>query len=35
MFTVDEPTAEAIRRAFNENGELEAVVELRGLLHDM
>jgi hypothetical protein len=29
MFTVDEPTAEAIRRAFNESGELAAVVELR------
>jgi hypothetical protein len=29
MFTVDEPTAEAIRRAFHESGELAAVVELR------
>jgi hypothetical protein len=29
MFAVDEPTAEAIRRAFNEGGELSAVVELR------
>ena len=29
MFAVDEQTAEAIRRAFNENGELAAVVELR------
>ena len=29
MFVVDEPTAEAIRRAFNESGELAAVVELR------
>jgi hypothetical protein len=29
MFAVDEPTAEAIRRAFNESGELAAVVELR------
>jgi hypothetical protein len=29
MFTVDEATAEAIRRAFNEGGEFSAVVELR------
>ena len=29
MFAVDEATAEAIRRAFNERGELSAVVELR------
>lgn len=29
MFTVDEATAAAIRRAFNESGELAAVVELR------
>ena len=29
MFAVDEETAEAIRRAFNEGGELSAVVELR------
>jgi len=29
MFTVDEATAAAIRRAFNESGELSAVVELR------
>ena len=29
MFCVDEATAEAIRRAFNEDGELSAVVELR------
>jgi len=29
MFAVDEQTAEAIRRAFNESGELAAVVELR------
>jgi hypothetical protein len=29
MFTVDEATAEAIRRTFNESGELAAVVELR------
>jgi hypothetical protein len=29
MFVVDEPAAEAIRRAFNESGELAAVVELR------
>jgi hypothetical protein len=32
MFIVDEPAAEAIRRAFNESSELAAVVELRGLL---
>ncbi len=29
MFCVDETTAEAIRRAFNEDGELSAVIELR------
>ena len=29
MFAVDEPVAEAIRRALNERGELAAVVELR------
>ncbi len=29
MFVVDEPTAEAIRRAYLERGELSAVVELR------
>jgi hypothetical protein len=29
MFAVDEQTAEAIRRAFNESGELAAMVELR------
>jgi hypothetical protein len=29
MFAVDEDTAEAIRRAFNEDGEFSAVVELR------
>jgi hypothetical protein len=29
MFAVDEATAAAIRRAFNESGELAAVVELR------
>jgi len=29
MFCVDEPTAEAIRRVFHEDGELSAVVELR------
>jgi hypothetical protein len=29
MFAVDEPTAEAIRRAFHDSGELSAVVELR------
>jgi len=29
MFVVDEVTAEAIRRAWNEGGELSAVVELR------
>jgi hypothetical protein len=29
MFAVDEATAEAIRRAFNEDGEFSAVVELR------
>jgi len=29
MFCVDEATAEAIRRAFHEEGELSAVIELR------
>ena len=29
MFCVDEAAAEAIRRAFNDEGELSAVVELR------
>ena len=29
MFTVDEPTAEAIRRAVEDGGELSGVVELR------
>ena len=29
MFCVDEPTAEAIRRALDEKGELAAVTELR------
>ena len=29
MFAVDEATAEAIRHALNESGELAAVVELR------
>ena len=29
MFTVDEETAAAIRRAWDEDGELAAVVELR------
>ncbi len=29
MFMVDEATAEAIRRAYDEGGELSAVVELR------
>ena len=29
MFVVDEATAEAIRRALNDGGELSAVVELR------
>jgi len=29
MFCVDEATAEAIRRAFNEDGELSAVLVLR------
>jgi hypothetical protein len=32
MFVVDELAAEAIRRAFNESGELAAVVELRRYL---
>ncbi len=31
MFCVDEVTADAIRRAFHEEGELSAVVELRRL----
>ena len=29
MFVVDEPTAQAIRRAFDERGELAAIAELR------
>jgi hypothetical protein len=29
MFCVDEPTASAIRKAFEENGELSAAIELR------
>src|SRR3954465_2308916 len=29
MFVVDEPTAEAIRRAFDEGGELSGIVEFR------
>ncbi len=29
MFCVDEATAEAIRRAFHEKGELSAVIEVR------
>lgn len=29
MFTVDEATAAAIRRAYEEGGELSAIVELR------
>jgi hypothetical protein len=29
MFTVDEATAEAIRRAYEDGGELAGVVELR------
>jgi hypothetical protein len=29
MFTVDEPTAEAIRRAWHEGGELSAIVEFQ------
>ncbi len=29
MFCVDEETAESIRRAFHEEGELSAVIELR------
>src|SRR3954452_14907673 len=29
MFTVDEPTAEAIRRAYDEGGELSGIVEYR------
>src|SRR3954462_3018956 len=29
MFSVDEPTAEAIRRAYDEGGELSGIVEFR------
>ncbi|MFL5334253.1 MAG: hypothetical protein ACJ8H8_13950 [Geminicoccaceae bacterium] len=29
MFTVDEPAAEAIRRAYDEGGELSGIVEFR------
>jgi hypothetical protein len=29
MFTVDEPTAEAIRRAWHEGGELSAIVDFQ------
>ena len=29
MFTVDEPTVEAIRRAFDEGGELSGIVEFK------
>ena len=29
MFCVDEPTSEAIRRAFDEGGELSGIVELQ------
>jgi len=29
MFSVDEPTAAAIRRAFDDGGELAGVIELR------
>ncbi len=29
MFAVDEPTAQAIRLAFDQGGELSAIVELR------
>ena len=29
MFTVDQPRAEAIRRAYEDDGELAGVVELR------
>ena len=29
MFTVDEPTAEAIRRAYEEGGELAGIVEFK------
>ena len=29
MFTVDEPTAEAIRRAWDGGGELSAIVEFQ------
>jgi hypothetical protein len=32
MFVVDEATAEAIRRAWHEGGDLAAVVELRRLV---
>jgi hypothetical protein len=31
MFTVDEPTAAAIRKAYVESGELSAAIELRRL----
>src|SRR3954453_4257251 len=29
MFSVDEPTAEAIRRAYDEGGELSGIIEFR------
>jgi len=29
MFAVDEPTAEAIRRAYDEGGELSSIVEFK------
>ena len=29
MFSIDEPTADAIRHALNESGELAAIIELR------
>jgi len=29
MFVVDEPTADAIRRAYDEGGELSGIVEFR------
>jgi hypothetical protein len=29
MFAVDQPTAEAIRRAFDEGGELSGIVEFK------
>ena len=29
MFTVDEPTAEAIRRAYEDGGELSGVIEFQ------